>query len=76
MYADVHTWMHASIIVTFICQSQSFDLCGCDQGAFHVESTMHELAALNQMFSTQIVQQAEQIELLYNQVGAAAKLGH
>lgn len=30
---------------------------------------MHELATLNQMFASQIVQQAEQIELLYNQVG-------
>ncbi|KAK9789366.1 hypothetical protein WJX73_002415 [Symbiochloris irregularis] len=37
------------------------------KGAFQVESTMHELATLNQMFASQIVQQAEQIELLYNQ---------
>ena len=42
-------------------------MLACEQGAFRVESTVRELAALNQMFSTQIVQQAEQIELLYNQ---------
>lgn len=44
------------------------ELSSTGQAAFQAESTMRELAALNQMFSTQIVQQAEQIQLLYDQV--------
>ena len=32
------------------------------------ESTVRELALLNQLFSVQVLQQGEQIELLYRQV--------
>ena len=38
------------------------------QGAGQAETTVRELALLNQLFSVQVVQQAEQIELLYHQV--------
>ena len=38
------------------------------QGAGQAETTVRELALLNQLFSVQVVQQAEQIEVLYRQV--------
>lgn len=34
----------------------------------HAERTVREIAALNQMFSTTILHQSEQIEQLYEQV--------
>ena len=40
------------------------------QQTHSLERQMQEIAMLTQMFSTQVLKQAEQIELLYEQVGA------
>ena len=40
------------------------------QSARSIESTLRELAQLSQMFSAQVMHQAEQIEQLYSQVRA------
>ncbi len=41
------------------------------QQTHSLERQMQEIAMLTQMFSTQVLKQAEQIELLYEQVGYA-----
>ena len=41
------------------------------QQTHSLERQMQEIAMLTQMFSTQVLKQAEQIELLYEQVGCA-----
>ena len=45
------------------------ELSSLNQSARGIESTMRELAQLSQMFSAQVMHQAEQIEQLYQQVG-------
>ena len=44
------------------------ELSSLNQSARGIESTMRELAQLSQMFSAQVMHQAEQIEQLYQQV--------
>lgn len=44
------------------------ELTSANQGALQVERTIREVATLNQMFSTQVMHQAEQIEAIYSQV--------
>ena len=46
------------------------------QSARSVESTLRELAQLSQMFSAQVMHQAEQIEQLYSQVRPTAEPMH
>lgn len=45
------------------------ELSSLNQSARSIEGTMRELAQLSQMFSAQVMHQAEQIEQLYQQVG-------
>ncbi len=50
------------------------ELSSLNQSARGIESTMRELAQLSQMFSAQVMHQAEQIEQLYQQVGCSSLL--
>lgn len=43
-------------------------LLGTSRDVKQMERTMRDIATLNQMFSTQVVQQSEQIEHMYDQV--------
>ena len=48
----------------------------CMQSARSIESTLRELAQLSQMFSAQVMHQAEQIEQLYSQARPTAEHMH
>ncbi len=48
----------------------------CMQSARSIESTLRELAQLSQMFSAQVMHQAEQIEQLYSQACPTAEHMH
>ena len=48
----------------------------CLQSARSIESTLRELAQLSQMFSAQVMHQAEQIEQLYSQARPTAEHMH
>ena len=48
------------------------ELSSLNRSARGIESTMRELAQLSQMFSAQVMNQAEQIEQLYQEVGHAS----
>ena len=50
------------------------ELSSLNQSVRSIESTMRELAQLSQMFSAQVMHQAEQIEQLYSQVGCLTSL--
>ena len=50
------------------------ELSSLNQSARGIESTMRELAQLSQMFSAQVMHQAEQIEQLYQQVNCSPPL--
>jgi hypothetical protein len=44
------------------------ELLSMSRGVMQAERTMREISTLNQMFSTQVMHQSEQIEHLYSQV--------
>ena len=49
------------------CLFSQLELAGLAEGAAAVEEKMLEMTALSHLFSTRVLQQAQQIEQLYNQ---------